>query len=419
MDGLLQKLAEQVYRTTQPYRYAIWLQIQSRNEESVAVLKPLAASGPPGERGWAYVGLGGNAIQRQSERAGLALYQRGLAFDPNNFLLAVDIATAETALGREEDASRYVQMAQTLLTAHGANYTVPDRIASVEHNYRSIVLRHQGALLQSYQERLAAAAVLVAAGLANQGFIARAETLALLHQTTAARANFAEAPPLSINVLPTSVPSMTIAMAEQDWPSVLAAEKDFADIMKMFPGLAEAKPAIVDPAIAVALAHMENFAAAESRLKDMPGDCYPCLRARAQVAALQGQDARADWWFARAAAAAPTAPYAETEWGRALLDRKQPDAAIAHFTAANRIGPHFADPIEGWGEALMSKNQSHLALAKFSEAEKYAPNWGRLHLRWGEALVYAGKRDEAKAQFTRAAQLDLTPSEKVELARHP
>jgi hypothetical protein len=31
----------------------------------------------------------------------------------------------------------------------------------------------------------------------------------------------------------------------------------------------------------------------------------------------------------------------------------------------------------------------------------------------------AGRRDAAKAQFARAAQLDLTPSEKSELARHP
>jgi predicted negative regulator of RcsB-dependent stress response len=36
---------------------------------------------------------------------------------------------------------------------------------------------------------------------------------------------------------------------------------------------------------------------------------------------------------------------------------------------------------------------------------------------WGEALIYVGKKDEAKAQFARAAALDLTPSEKSELAR--
>jgi Tfp pilus assembly protein PilF len=86
--------------------------------------------------------------------------------------------------------------------------------------------------------------------------------------------------------------------------------------------------------------------------------------------------------------------------------------------APSTSGPG-ADPLEYWGEALMAKNQSHLALAKFAEAEKYAPNWGRLHLKWGEALAYSGKPAEAKAQFARAAMLDLTPSEKSELARVP
>jgi len=105
------------------------------------------------------------------------------------------------------------------------------------------------------------------------------------------------------------------------------------------------------------------------------------------------------------------------DWGRALLDRGKADDAMAQFTLSNKKGPHFADPLEGWGEALMAKNQSHLAPAKFAAAEKYAPNWGRLHLKWGEALYYAGKRDEAKAHFARAAALDLTPSEKAELAK--
>jgi tetratricopeptide (TPR) repeat protein len=99
-----------------------------------------------------------------------------------------------------------------------------------------------------------------------------------------------------------------------------------------------------------------------------------------------------------------------------LLAEGKPDAAIAQFERANQKGPHFADPLEGWGEALMAKSQSHLALAKFAEANKYAPNWGRLHLKWGEALAFSGKPAEAKAQFARAAALDLTPSEKSELA---
>jgi tetratricopeptide (TPR) repeat protein len=105
------------------------------------------------------------------------------------------------------------------------------------------------------------------------------------------------------------------------------------------------------------------------------------------------------------------------DWGAMLLHRGDYDGAIAKFEQANRIGPHFADPLEMWGEALMLKNRSDLALAKFEEADKYAPNWGRLHLKWGEALWYVGNKDEAKKQFSIASHLDLSVADTVALAR--
>jgi cytochrome c-type biogenesis protein CcmH/NrfG len=102
-----------------------------------------------------------------------------------------------------------------------------------------------------------------------------------------------------------------------------------------------------------------------------------------------------------------------------LLARGDSAGAIEKFKASNAKGPHFADPLEGWGEALMAQNRSDLALAKFAQANQYAPNWGRLHLKWGEALAYAGKKNEAQKQFALSATLDLTPSEKSELAQVP
>ncbi len=162
----------------------------------------------------------------------------------------------------------------------------------------------------------------------------------------------------------------------------------------------------VAPLLAYAMARGGDPGRAQEVIGATPGDCYDCIRTRGLIATTA------------AGAEGPSLPFAFQEWGRALLARGKPDEAIGKFKLASAKGPHFADPLEGWGEALMAKNQSHLALAKFKEAEKYAPNWGRLHLKWGEALVYAGKKDEAKAQFARAAALDLTPSEKSELARH-
>ncbi|MBV9549485.1 MAG: hypothetical protein JO256_07410 [Alphaproteobacteria bacterium] len=197
----------------------------------------------------------------------------------------------------------------------------------------------------------------------------------------------------------------------------LAAE-DLVPKMRAPGAAASAVGTLLRPWTAFARAMAGDFAGAHALVDRTPGDCDLCLRMRGRIDALQGDYLGAEYWFARAVAQAPSIPFAHEDWGRSLLARGKPDEAMAQFKLSNQKGPHFADALEGWGETLMAKNQSHLALAKFAEAEKYAPNWGRLHLKWGEALVYAGKRNEAKTQFARAAQLDLTTSEKAELALH-
>jgi len=161
---------------------------------------------------------------------------------------------------------------------------------------------------------------------------------------------------------------------------------------------------------------MGNFVAAHAWIDRTPGDCNLCLRTRGKIDAAENNYGGAAFWFAAAVAKAPSIPFAYADWGQALLERGEPDGAIAKFTLANQKGPHFADPLEMWGEALMKQNRSDLALAKFTEAEKYAPNWGRLHLKWAEALGYAGRKDEAQKQYALAAGLDFSAADKAELA---
>lgn len=421
MDMLLQKLAEQVYRITQPYRYGVFLQAQGRVDEGIAVLRELSGGGPATERAWAFNGWGVAVSQWQGGAAGAVLLQRGLALDPENYLLTANVAAHELNRGHVEDAVQGYRKALALLLEHGRDYTLPDRIDVTARGYRSVILLQQGAVLEAAEQRRLSQ--LAGGGSFNNGSGGRSEALALLHEPAAARAVQAQTPPpVNIGNAGTALAlaqraNTLIELESQDWPAALAAARDFTPLAMRFPGLAEDRLTMIDPQAALALAHLGRFAEAQARLKPMPGDCYACLRARAQVAALQGQPERADWWFARAAAIGPSLPYAQAEWGRALLARGKPDDAIAHFTAANRIGPKFADPLEGWGEALMANNQSHLALAKFAAAEKLAPNWGRLQMKWGEALVYAGKKEDAAGHFARAATLDLTPSEKSELAK--
>jgi len=423
-DAQLEKLAENVYRMTQPFRYGVWLRDHGRVEESIAVYKGLAARGPNGERASFYFGWGLGALEYRSEHAGLALLRHSHALDPDDFYVVTNIAGSEYRLGRVQDSLGDNRAALAVLQAHGSDYSTPEQLAGLEQFQRGRTFMLEGDFLEAADQERTALAEGAAFGRRANSSIRLAEAFTALHEPDTARAALAEDPvaiPESVNPGITSVEALrarlVIALEARDWPEGLTVARALPQLLAQYPGFVDSRVTYFDPLVALVLAHTGQFAAAEARLKPMPADCYPCLRARAQVAALQKQDSRADFWFARATAVASSLPFAESEWGRALLDRGKSDNAIEKFKLSNAEGPHFADPLEGWGEALMAKNQSHFALAKFAEAEKYAPNWGRLHLKWGEALVYAGRKDEAKAQFVRAAQLDLTPSEKAELAR--
>jgi tetratricopeptide (TPR) repeat protein len=169
------------------------------------------------------------------------------------------------------------------------------------------------------------------------------------------------------------------------------------------------------PLLAIAEAHLGDFAKARRAIDATPLDCYLCLRARGVIAESETRSGAASYWYACAVQAAPSIPFAYTDWGAMLMAAAHYDAAIAKFEEANKKGPHFADPLELWGEALMLQNRADLALDKFEEANKYAPHWGRLHLKWGEALFYFGDKDESIKQIAIAAGLDLPTADKSEL----
>ena len=425
LDALEQRLAESVFRLTQPYRYGVFLKSNNnRVAEGVALSQALAARGPAEERAWGY-NIWGNAPDIVTPQTAISRYRQGAALDPENTLLISNLGNVEFVLGQQEMALRDTRKALALAMAPSHGKIRDDGLA----NY---ILQTQADIDRLLGDYHAAAQLwnqIVAAGSSGNPGLARlssafATVQAQDHDLGAARATLHD-PLLDANGSPGSY-ALSLIEARillntqaQDWSSVLAEEKNLTPLAQRYPALASHRPTTQAPFFAMAQARLGRFAEAEAQIRNTPGDCNPCLIARAQIAEMEGQRARADFWFNRAADEAPSIPFAESGWGQALLERGKPDEAIAKFTIANQKGPHFADPLEGWGEALMAQNRSDLALAKFTEAQKYAPNWGRLHLKWGEALGYAGKKDEAKKQFSVAAALDLTPSEKSELAGHP
>jgi predicted Zn-dependent protease len=173
---------------------------------------------------------------------------------------------------------------------------------------------------------------------------------------------------------------------------------------------------LIWPLEAQALANAGDVAGAQALVGRTPLDCYPCLRARAQIAAQARDWPAAERWFAQAQRQAPSPPTAYAEWGRMRLDKGDADGAVALLRIAAAKAPHFADPPQVWGEALLAKGDAAGASRKFAEAGKLAPNWGRNHLKAGQALMRLGRADAARAELRTAGKLDLTPPERAELS---
>jgi tetratricopeptide (TPR) repeat protein len=207
-----------------------------------------------------------------------------------------------------------------------------------------------------------------------------------------------------------------IDVAAGDYAGAVAASKQ-GEQASALAALATDRDVFLRPFEAEAMARMGDIAGGLKIAATMPQDCDTCLLARGKVEMIARNWDGAAHWFSAVSARSPSIPFADTDWGAMLMAKGDLDSAIVKFESANKKGPHFADPLEMWGEALIAKNRCDLALGKFAEADKYAPNWGRLHLKWGEALWWSGDKDGARKQFATASGLDMTPSEKAELAK--
>jgi tetratricopeptide (TPR) repeat protein len=428
-DALVQKAAEHVYAQTQPYRFAGYIRGQRRFDEARAIFLQLAEKGSPVEKGWAWQGIATNpSLAPSPDRNTAWAMRKAIAAYPDYTQAHVGLAGAETNMGHAEVALAQSRIVRQLLDRSVIPDVDPAFVGLVKKAWAWRMPFAVGDYSEVITLTTSGMAMPDQAGQREAMRQSLAQALALRHESTAARVILHQSPPttLATTTARRMVVGIRIEAASENWYNVLASEPEIergilAVVRRPSAGAqldpADTRLVTVYPLLAVAKAKLGDAAGAESLIAATPDDCYDCIRARGLIATQAQQWERADSWFAKAVHNAPSSPFAFADSGQSLLARGQPDQAIAQFKLANKKGPHFADALQGWGEALMVKNQSHLALKKFAEAEKFAPNWGRLHLKWGEALIYSGKKDEARAQFTRAATLDLTPSEKAELAR--
>jgi tetratricopeptide (TPR) repeat protein len=424
IDGLEDQAAERIFAEVDPTNYVLYLYAKGRLADALAAaarLPQLART--PADMADAYslwsemtrVVTGDVALGMARARISVALNAKATASH-------MELMNDNSLLGHDEDALAQAREIADKRKEDEPAWRNSDGVAYVKRLASDV----RNAASGDFQQLLSESCFRRGICSGPVPDLMRAEFAARLHDGTLSRAlnanAAAEGPADPVQQQRTRY---FLAAAAQDWPAALVAARAYVnaashDTQYVAPRMQDIQVAThVMPLLAYALARTGDLAAAHRAIDGTPEDCTLCLDMRGNIDAVQGNWDGAVYWFARAVQAAPSYPFAYVDWGSMLLAQGKPDEAIAKFKLAGEKGPHFADPLEGWGEALMAKNQSHLAVAKFAQAEKYAPNWGRLHLKWGEALFYAGKKDEAQKQFARAATLDLTPSEKAELARYP
>ncbi len=428
LDKLLEQTAEAIYKRTQPYRYAIYVESHGKIAEASAILQHLTVEGGSArDRAWAYLGAG--VLKRldgdwygdaDDERAAIALV-------PDFALAHVNLENDYATLGHDEAALATGQGTLRLLQG--------DRDIDMTNRARTILLQEELANLAYYVNDFAtslhysqAAALLpdYAGGVegARENIVV---IQALLHDGAAAQKAWRDLPPSSDKVTQSGrlLTKFATTYWQGDWAAVVAQQ---ADVEKSFIAVAQ-DPATLGfsfeilrerltwPYAAYAMARLGDFKGAHALIDKTPTDCFVCVRTRGDIDAAQKNWGGAVYWFANAVHQAPSIPLGYYDWGKMLAAKGDPGGAIAKFAAAHDKGPHFADPLEAWGEALIVKNRSDLALAKFAEADKYAPSWGRLHLKWGEALLWSGDKPAAAKQFARAAKLDLSAADRAELSK--
>jgi tetratricopeptide (TPR) repeat protein len=426
LDALIDDSARSIYRSTQPYRYALYLRTApgfrfnpKYRPEADAILEELVHSGAVEDRAWSYDGIGMGKTFGGDIYGGAAMIRRAIATRPT-LDAYTDLPNAERLLQHDEDVLKIRKEAEAF-TARGGNSDMrasaafADALFNKQHlalmlgdNLAALDYGRQLELTPGTDQVLALSTEddLQACGASHD--------FACLRQIR-------DAAPATTNYLDASNLRWSLRLADILLDRFRDAANEAPVAMPMNTIIAatvvEASSRWEYPLSALVRAKLGDFKGARALIDKTPLDCVMCIRFRGRVDVFERNWGGAGYWFARAVVMAPSVPFAYTDWGTMLLAKGDLDGAIAKFESAHAKGPHFADPLEMWGEALMQQNRSDLALAKFEEANKYAPNWGRLHLEWGKALLYAGHNEEARKQFAIASGLDLSPGDKAALSK--
>jgi hypothetical protein len=422
VEAMVQAAAEDVYATTQPYRYAIWLRRSpdaASNARSVKLLQQLAIGGDRTDRVWANIGLA-YSLQYPGDFQG-AIQAAGAAIrlEPQFGLAYGNRAAAETGLGHDEAVLADARKAFRLEGAYGRRFMTAQTLAFDLPEERYVA---EG-LTGDFGEEARDAADYAELQPGDDATETTAEAEAWDHDLAAARATAAQiSSPAAMdrslaaaNARADAATVQGVIGAQLDrWAAAKAALEQI-DPTPLAPGDRTRLHITETPYVALLDAQLGDIAGARALIATTPTDCYLCVRMRGRIEARAHNWAGAERWFAEAVRQGPSLPFAYVDWARMLLARGGAQDALAKLKLAIATGPHYADAWELQGEALMARRDEAGAARAFAQADANAPKWGKNHLMWGEALMLGGRYAEARAQFEAAAGLEMSAADRAAL----
>ena len=422
IDSLINQASEAVYETTQPEGYAAYLRLKGKSDQAAAIHERLTVSGPRERRAWAFAEWASFAKtpEERLERA-----RRAVALDPKLPLAHQQLASAHTALGHSEAALGATRRAIELLEGRRARDMAPWAAVLQLKETRAEVastLNDHGraaALYASAAEPTPDQPPVACRQCSSSAYYQAGIELAENHDAAGAARMHARGAALlpAYAELYRSIHALSLAAASEDWPSVAQAIQ--APVLEGY--LRSVPPATalrsIRPTLALAAARTGRVAEAQALIASTPRDCYNCVQARGVVAALAGDRAASERWFAEAVRQGPSLPSAYEAWAEARLDRGDIEGAIRLIREAQERGPRSADALKLEGDALARRGDHRAAVRRYARAAELAPQWGGLHLAWGRSLLALGERPDAQARFARATRLHLSAADRTALER--
>jgi len=389
IDDLTQKAAEAIYRTSQPYRFAEYLEQHGRIDEAFGVISDLAANGPRSERGWAYALWGFFDLNDHGDLAAARAHGlKGLGYTKGADVQArIDLVNAAVWAGHDQEDLSYMRVLD-----QNVEERAPETTKSFFETNRMVSHAYMASL---FGDEITAIKDWIRAGRIHDPFagygdlpFALAATADVFdHDPQSAIATMAPLEPvddtafLKLNADGAfyGLPNYWLAAARGEWPAAAADARESDAWLEAHKGADKVfglmQAVWIRPLEARALARSGDLAGAQTLIATTPADCYLCVRTRGLIATEMKDWPSAERWFAEAARQAPSLPFAFSEWGEMRLAKGDLSGAIKVFQIAHRNGPRFADPLKGWGDALARQERWSDALAKYKEALEYAPAW--------------------------------------------